>query len=119
MTYILHKTTECGLPIGEEADRKGRFHQKTKHPGKVMVWLGACAKRLTTPIIFENETMNAEVCINEVLPIAVEWGDKILGSNWTYQQDTARPHVHHLIQEWCAKHFADFISKKRWLPSSP
>ena len=44
----------------EEADRKGDFHQKTKHPGKVMVWLGACAKGLTTSIIFENETMNAE-----------------------------------------------------------
>ena len=73
----------------QEADRKGGFHQKTKHPEKVMVWLGACAKHLTTPVIFENETMNAKVYINEVLPIALECGDKMLGSNWTSQQDCA------------------------------
>ena len=84
-----------------------------------MVWLGACAKGLTTAVIFENGTMNAEVYINEVLPIALECGDKMLGSNWTYQQDSARPHIHYLTQEWCAKHFHDFISKKRWPPNSP
>ena len=83
----------------EETDRKGAFHQKTKHPGKVMVWLGTCAKSLTTPVIFENETMNAEVYISEVLPTALECDDKVLGSNWTYQQDSARPHIHNLTQE--------------------
>ena len=41
-----------------------------------MVFLGACAKGLTTSVIFENETMNAEVYINEVLPIAPECSDK-------------------------------------------
>ena len=66
---------------GEEADRKGGFHQKTKHRGKVMVWLDSCAKGLITPVLFENETMNAEVYINEVLPIVLECSDKMLGSN--------------------------------------
>ena len=89
--------------------------EKTKHPGKVMVWLGACAKGLTTPVIFGNGTTNAEVYINEVLPIALECGDKMLGSNSTYQQDSARPHIHYLTQE----DFHDFISKKRWPPNSP
>ena len=103
----------------EEADRKDAFHQKTKHPEKVMVWLGACAKGLTTPVLFKNETMNAEVYINEVLPTALECGDKMLESNWTYQQDSARLHILHLTQEWCAKHFPDFVSKKRWPPNSP
>ena len=101
-------------PSREEADRKGGFHKKSKHPGKVMVLLGACAKGLTTPVIFENETMNAEVYIIEVLPIVLECGDKMFGSNWTYQEDSARSHIHHLTQEWCAKHFPDFISKKLW-----
>ena len=72
-------------PSSEEADKKGDFHQKTKHPGEVMMWLGTCAKGLTTEVIFENETMNAEVYIKEVLPIALECGYKMLGSNWTYQ----------------------------------
>ena len=34
------------------ASRKGAFRQRTKHPRKVTVWLGACAKGLTTPVIF-------------------------------------------------------------------
>ena len=84
-----------------------------------MVWLGACAKSLTTPDIFENETIDAEVYINEILPIALECGDKMLESNWTYQEDSTTPHIHHLAQEWCAKHFPDFISKKRRPPNSP
>ena len=66
-----------------------------------MVWLGACGKGLTAPVIFENETINAEIYINEVLPIVLECGDKMLGSNWTYQEDSARLHIHHLTEEWC------------------
>ena len=84
-----------------------------------MVWLGTCAKGLTTSVIFENETMNAEIYINEVLLIALECSDKMLGSNWPYQQDSARSHARHLTEEWYAKHFPDFISKKYWLPNSP
>ena len=71
-------------PSGEEVDRKGDIHQKTKHPGKVRAWLGTYAKGLTTAVIFEDEKMNAEVYINEVLPIALECGDKMLASNWPY-----------------------------------
>ena len=63
-----------------------------------MVWLGACAKALTTAIIFENETINADVYINEVLPIALQCGDKMLESNWNYQQNGATPHIHHLTE---------------------
>ena len=54
--------------------------------------------------------MNAEVYINEVLPIALECGDKMLGSNWTYQQDSAKPHIHYLTQEWCAIFMISFPS---------
>ena len=45
----------------EEADRKGGFREKTKYPKKVMVWLGACADGLTTPVMLQNGTMDAEV----------------------------------------------------------
>ncbi|CAF3455577.1 unnamed protein product [Rotaria socialis] len=69
--------------------------------------------------ILENGTMDAEVYINEVLPIALECGDKMLGDDCTYQQDGARPHTHNLTQEWCAMHFPDFIPETRWPPNSP
>ena len=88
---------------GSEANRKGAFHQKTKHGGKVMVCLGICAKDLTTPVIFENEATNAEVYI---LSIAFECGHKMLGSNWTYQQDDARSHIHHLILRMVCQTFS-------------
>jgi transposase len=103
----------------EEADKKGGIHEKTKFPVKVMVWLGVCAQGLTVPVIFEDGTMDADRYINEVLPIALKFGNKMLGSNWTYQQDGARPHTHHLTQKWCADHFPEFISKTRWPPNSP
>ncbi|CAF4535860.1 unnamed protein product [Rotaria socialis] len=59
-----------------------------------MVWLGTCADGLRTPVKLENGTMDAE-------------------------QDGARPHTHHLTQEWCATHFPDFIPETRWPPNSP
>jgi hypothetical protein len=43
----------------------------------------------------------------------------MLGNNWTYQQDGARPHIYRLSQKWCADHFPAFISKERWPPNSP
>jgi transposase len=103
----------------EEADKQGGIHQKTKFPTKVMVWLGVCAEGLTVPVIVENGTMDAERYINDVLPIALKSGNKMLGNNWTYQQDGAKPHTHHLTQKWCADHFPEFISKDRWPPNSP
>lgn len=46
-----------------------------------MVWSGACTEGFMIPVIFENETMNAEVYINEILPIALKCGDNMLGRN--------------------------------------
>lgn len=70
-----------------------------------------CAVGLTKPVILENGTMDVEFYFNEVLPIALEYGDQMFGSDWTYQQDGGRPRTHCLTQEWCVKNFPDFISK--------
>ena len=63
------------------------------------MWPGACAKGFTTSVIFVNETINAKVYINEILPIALKCGDKMVGSNWTSRQDSARSYTHNLTQE--------------------
>ncbi|CAF4947754.1 unnamed protein product, partial [Rotaria magnacalcarata] len=102
-----------------EADRQGAIHQKTKFPTKVMVWLGVCAQGLTEPVIIEHETMNAERYINEVLHITLRSGNRMLGDDWTYQKDGAKPHIHKMVQKWYADHFPSFISKDRWPPNSP
>jgi len=103
----------------EEADKKGGIHEKITFPIKVMVWLGMCSQGLTEPVIFEDGTMDAKRYIDEVLPIALKSGHKMLGNNWTYQQDGAKCHTHHLSQKWCSEHFPAFIPKNRWPPNSP
>ena len=94
-------------PSREEAEGKGAFHQKTKHGGKVMVWLGVCAKALTIAVNFSKRSDECrDLHINEVLPIALECGDKILGSNWTYEEDSATPHIYHLTEETVCQTFS-------------
>ena len=63
-----------------------------------MVWLGVCGEGLTSLVILEDGTMNAERYIEEILPVALKCGNKMFGNNWTYQQDGARPHIHSLSQ---------------------
>jgi len=78
-----------------------------------------CGRGLTVPVILEDVTIDGERYIREVLPAALKCGNNMLGNNWTYQQDGARPHIHRLSQKWCADHFPAFISKERWPPNSP
>ena len=78
-------------PSRQVADERGGVHQKTKFPAKVMIWLGACSEGLTTPVILDNGTTDAERYIKEVLPVALKCGNQMLGKNWTYQQDGAKP----------------------------
>ena len=84
-----------------------------------MMWLGAYGEGLTSPVILEDGTMNAEGYIEEILRVALKCENKMLGNNWTYQQDGARPHIHSLSRRWCADHFPTFIPKNRWPPNSP
>ena len=84
-----------------------------------MVWMGVCGEGLSVPVIFEDGAMDAQRYTDEVLPIALKCGNKMLENNWTYQQDGSRPHTHHLSQEWCANHSPAFISKDRWPHNSP
>ena len=82
-----------------EADDKGGIKQIEKFPQKVMVWLGMCSKGVTPLIIFDEETLDHERYIKEVLPVAEKYEDKVFGSDWTYQRDGAKPHIHHLTQQ--------------------
>ncbi|CAM2726997.1 unnamed protein product [Rotaria socialis] len=43
----------------------------------------------------------------------------VFGSDWTFQQDGARSHIHHLTQGWCRKHFPPFPDQYEWPPNSP
>ena len=75
-----------------EADEKGGVHQKKKFPQKVMVWLGVCSKGVSPLVIFEKGTVDHARYINEVLPVALKYGNHVFGKDWTFQQDGAKPH---------------------------
>jgi transposase len=102
-----------------EADIKGGIRRKRKFPQKVMVWLEVCSKGVSPLVIFENGTVDHDRYIKEVLPVALKYGNKMFGNDWTFQQDGAKPHIHGKSQEWCTKHFPSFIDKNHWPPNSP
>ncbi|CAF0740495.1 unnamed protein product [Didymodactylos carnosus] len=106
-------------PSREQADLNGGIHRKTKFPQGVMVWLGVCHDGVTRPVIIEKGTIDHRRYINEILPIALKDGTKLMGSEFTYQQDGAPAHTDHHTQKWCKDHFWDFWSKSRWPPNSP
>ncbi|CAF1514216.1 unnamed protein product [Rotaria sordida] len=103
----------------DEADKQGGVHQKKKFPQKVMVWLGVCSKGVSPLVVFEQGTLDHERYIKAVLPVALKYGNHVFGNDWTFQQDGAKPHIHHLTQQWCHDNFPGFIDKDHWSPNSP
>lgn len=102
-----------------EADSKGGIRQVRKFPQKVMVWLAVCSKGISPLLIFEEGTLDHTRYIEEVLPVALKYGKKVFGDDWTFQQDGAKPHIHHLTQQWCRDNFPSFIDKDHWPSNSP
>ena len=106
-------------PCRADADARGGIQRKRKFPTKVMVWLGACSAGLTPLVILDKISVNHEVYIKEVLPVALKFGNKMLGNNWIYQQDEATPRTHQLTQACCPRYPPSFIPKDRWPANSP
>ena len=84
-----------------DADKKGGIKQRRKFPQKVMAWLGACSKGITPLVILDEGTVDHTVYIEKVLPATSKSGNQVFGGDWVFQQDSARPHPHHLTQQWC------------------
>ena len=40
-------------------------------------------------------------------------------TNWTFQQESTKAHIHAKLQEWCVKHFPCFSYKDLWSQNSP
>ena len=102
-----------------EADIRDGIRQKRKFPQKVMVWLGVCSKGVSPLVIFEKGTVDHDRYIKKALRIALKYGTDMFGSNWTFQQDGAKPHIHEKTQEWCTKNFPFFIDRYHWPSNSP
>ena len=105
--------------IYAEADIKGDIRQIRIILQKVMVWLGACSKELLPLMIFENGTVSHNRHINEVLSVALKYGNSIFGNDWTFRQDGAKTQFHEKTQECCTNNFPSFIDKSHWPPTCP
>ena len=98
--------------IGSETENKNDgIKKKQKFPQKVMVWLGACSKGLTPLVILDRGTVDHARYIKEVLTVALKYGNKVFGDDCTFQQNGARPHTHHLTQQWRQENFPSFMNK--------
>ncbi|CAF2157480.1 unnamed protein product [Rotaria magnacalcarata] len=100
-------------------DIDGVYNSQNDRIWAVMVWLGVCSQGISPLVIFEEGTVDHARYIEEVLPVALEYGTKIYGDDWIFQQDGAKPHIHHLTQQWCRDNFPSFIDKDHWPPNSP
>ena len=56
--------------------------------------------------------------IEQVLSVALKYGNQVFGSDWVFQQDCAQSHSHHLTQQWCRDNVPSCIDMNRWLPNS-
>ena len=62
--------------------------------------------------------MDHDRYIKERLPVAPKFGNDMFGIDWTFQQNSAKAHIHEKSQEWCAKHWHCFFEKDHWPPNS-
>ena len=84
---------------------------RQKFAQTVMAWFGVCSKGITPLVILHRGTVDHVEYIEKVLPISLKYGNDAFVEYWTFQQDRARPHIHHLTQKW---HFPSFIDKNHW-----
>ena len=84
-----------------------------------MVWFGVCSKGVSPLVIFEDGIMDYDRYIKEVLLAFLKFANDMFGTDWTFQQDNGKSHIHSKSKEWCTKRIPCFIEKDHWLPNSP
>ena len=70
-------------------------------------------------MILNEGTVDHTIYIKKVPSIALKYGNEVFGSDWIFQHDGARPHSHHLTEQWCRDNYSSFIDNDRWPPNSP
>ena len=113
MVSIILRMIECGQSTVLTLTEKNGVKQRRKHPRKVMVWLGACSKGISPLIILNEGTIDHAVYIEKVLSVALKYGNEVLGSDWVFEENGAKPHSHYLTQQWCWDNFFPFINSEK------
>ena len=60
-----------------------------------MTLLGVCSKGVISLVIFDEGKVDHAEYIQKVLPITLNNGSNTFEEHWIFQQDGAKPHIHH------------------------
>ena len=75
---------EYGFQIFKQRIKNGGICRKTKYSQGIMIWLGVCYGGVARPVTIEKGTINRQIYIKKMLPIAPENGQKLTGKQLTY-----------------------------------
>ena len=98
--------------IGGRSCRSRYQRWYRKFSQKVMIWLGMCSKRFSSLVIFENGTVDH----NEVLPVALKYENSIFGNDWTFHQDSVKPHT---VMKKLRNGVSTVFLRSHWPPNNP
>ena len=94
-----------------EADGRGGVKMRRSFPQKFIVWLGVCSQGVRPLLVFDQGVVDHARYIDDVLPVALEHGNRTFGEHVILRQDCAKPQIHHLTQTWCLYNFPSLIDK--------
>lgn len=76
-----------------------------------MIWLGVCYSGVTRSVIIENGTINHRRDIDEILPIALKDGKKLMDEEFVFQQDGATSHIHPILHQWTTRSGKNWVAR--------
>jgi len=91
-----------------------------KFPFKVMLWAGITFNGVTNIVILPQKMpFDADFYIEKVFPIVNRDGNRLIGPNFTFQQDGAKPHTSKATIEAIKSMGFSLIGPDNWPPNSP
>jgi transposase len=104
----------------QEANQNGGLLPTKKYPKKVMVWVGlAYNGKCKIVVLPPKQTFTANFYVENVLPIVNREGRKLIGDNFTFQQDGATSHTAEITIETIKNMGFSVISPDKWPANSP
>ena len=103
-----------------EADNSGGLIELEKFPLKVMCWCaitfnGACKSVFLPP----KTSFNADFYVSQVIPIVKAEGERLIGSDFLFQQNGARSHTSKKSMEAFQNTGISLLKGGDWPPNSP
>lgn len=106
MDRVILRIIGFRLPIVRKRITVVMLKNQQKFAQKVMIWIGACSQGVTPLTIFKDGRLDHLRCVDEVLPMALRYGNMVFGNEWTLRQRSPKYHTHKLSQKRCHDHFS-------------